>query len=250
MSIPIKSEKEIKKMQEGGKILAEVLETVITEAKPGISTYELDELAEKIIINHGAKPGFKGYQGFPNTLCTAIDKVIVHGIPSKNQILQEGDLFTVDCGVLYKGFYTDAARSKGIGKISKEKERLLKTANIALEKATNLAKPGTHINEIGKIIQTTVEEEGFHIIKDLTGHGVGRNLHEDPTILNFWEGNPGPILKEGMTIAIEPIFSAGTSEMKTANDGWTLVTDDNSSAIQVENTVLITQNGPEVLTKT
>lgn len=248
MPITIKSEEEIKIMREGGQILAEVLEKICKMAVAGISTLELDEFAENFIKGKGGKPGFKGYHGYPKTLCTAINEVIVHGIPKKDEILKEGDLLTIDCGVLYKGMYTDAARSLAIGQISKEKEHLLKTAEIALEKAINLAIPGIHLNEIGKTIQKTVEDAGFHIIYDLTGHGIGKALHEDPIILNYWEGNPGPILKPGMTLAIEPIFSAGTNKMKTLNDNWTIKTVDNSCAVQVENTVLITEEGNELLT--
>lgn len=247
MDIPIKTEEEIKLMRKSGKILAEVLEECLEVAKAGVSTLQIDEFAEKLIKQKGGKPAFKGYQGYPATVCTAIDEVIVHGIPQANQILKEGDLLTIDCGVIYEGMYTDAARSKGIGKISPEKERLIKTAKEALSKAIDLAKPGIHLGQISKTIQETVEEAGFHIIRDLTGHGIGKKLHEEPVVLNYWDGD-GPILKTGMTLAIEPIFSIGTSQMKTLNDKWTLVTIDNSTAVQEENTILITRDGAEILT--
>lgn len=249
MGISIKTEEEIQIMREGGKILAEALEATMEKATMGISTWELNEFAEKFIIDKGGKPAFKGYQGFPATLCTAINEVIVHGIPRKNEVLQEGDLFTADCGVIYKGLYTDAARSKGIGKISKEKEKLIETAKRALNKAIDIAIPGTHLGEISKIIQETIEKAGFKIIHDLTGHGIGRSLHEDPIILNYWDGSQGPILKPGMTLAIEPIFSIGTSDMTTLNDNWTIVTKDYSCSVQQENTILITKTGNEVLTE-
>lgn len=248
MSISIKSKEEIQIMRKGGQILAKVLEGLCSFAKKGMSTLELDEFAEKFIREHGASPGFKGYHSYPNTLCTAVNEVIVHGIPKKDEILKEGDLLTIDCGVLYGGMYTDAARSIGIGKISKEKERLITTARIALSRAIDIAKPGIHLNEIGKIIQKTVEKEGFYIIYDLTGHGIGKSLHEDPVILNYWDSNPGPILKPGMTLAIEPIFSAGTNKMTTLKDNWTIKTVDNSCAVQMENTILITQDGNDILT--
>ncbi len=248
MTISIKTENEIQIMKEGGQILAKVLEKLCEMASSGISTLELDEFAEKFIKEYGAKPGFKGYHGYPNTLCTAVNEVIVHGIPKKNEILKEGDLLTIDCGVLHKGMYTDAARSIAIGKVSKEKERLLHTAEIALSKAIDIAEPGVHLNEIGKIIQKTVEKEGFYIIYDLTGHGIGKSLHEDPIILNYWDGNQGPMLSPGMTLAIEPIFSAGTNKMTTLKDNWTIKTVDNSCAVQMENTILITQDGNEILT--
>ncbi len=249
MNIPIKSPEEIAKMRAGGKILAEVLERTMEKAVPGISTYELDRFAENIILERGGKPGFKGYQGFPATLCTAINEVIVHGIPKKNEFLKEGDLFTIDCGVIYEGLYTDAARSKLIGSCTQEKEKLISTAELALKRAKEKAVPGNHLNEISEIIGKTIEEAGFFVIKDLTGHGVGRCLHEPPIILNFPYKKSGPVLKPGMTLAIEPIFSAGTHNMITLNDKWTIVTDDGSASVQVEDTILITKNGCETLTK-
>jgi len=249
MAILIKNEQEIAKMRISGKILAEVLDACSKHAQIGMSTKELDTFAEKLILSKGAKPAFKGYHGFPATLCTAINDRIVHGIPRADEILQDGDLLTIDCGVTYEGMVTDAARSVGIGKISPEKSRLIKTANEALAKAIDLAKPGVHVGEIGKLIQETIEAEGFYVIYDLTGHGVGRKLHEDPIIANYFDGNKGPTLKEGMTIAIEPIFSSGTSKMKTLKDGWTIVTVDGSCAVQAENTILITKKGSEILTE-
>lgn len=249
MSIIIKSEQEIANIRISGKILAEVLAECCKFAKIGISTYELDQFAEKIIREKGGIPAFKGYHGFPATLCTSINERIVHSIPRKDEILKEGDLLTIDCGVIYDGMYTDAARSIGIGQISAEKEKLIATANQALNSAIDMIKPGIHVSEISKTIQKIVENAGFYVIYDLTGHGVGRKLHEDPVIANYFDGNKGPILKAGMTIAIEPIFSTGTNYLKTLSDGWTIVTIDGSPAVQAENTILITKNGNEVLTK-
>lgn len=249
MAISIKTDQEIDSMRKGGKILANVLEEICKRAIPGVSTYELDQFAENFILSNGGRPGFKGYNGFPASLCTARNEVIVHGIPRKDEFLQEGDIFTADCGVIYNGLYTDAARSLRIGKISSEKERLLDTAEKALYAAIDLVKPGIHVGEISKTIENIIKNAGFHVIHDLTGHGVGRKLHEEPVILNYWDGNLGPILKPGMTLAIEPIFSAGTSKMKTLSDNWTLVTDDNSPAVQMEHTILVTENGCEILTE-
>ena len=250
MAILIKTEREIELMRISGKILAEVLDACCKKAQIGVSTKELDQFAEDLIRKNGATPSFKGYHGFPATLCTSINERIVHGIPRADEILQDGDLLTIDCGVTYEGMVTDAARSIGIGKISDEKKRLIKVAYEALGKAIDLAKPGIHVGELGLAIQETIEAEGFHVIYDLTGHGVGRKLHEDPIIANYFDGNKGPTLKEGMTIAIEPIFSTGTSKMKTLKDGWTIVTIDGSMAVQAENTILITKIGNEVLTET
>lgn len=248
MRIIIKTEAEQNHMRKSGQILAEALDEVCKQAKAGISTWELDKIAEDLIRQRGGIPGFKGYHGFPATICSALNEIIVHGIPSKTQILKEGDLFTVDCGVIYKGMNSDAARSIGIGKISDEKSRLIKTANEALAKGTEMAKPGNHVGQISKAIAETIEKAGFKVIHNLTGHGIGHSLHEDPMILNYWDGRPGPILKPGMAIAIEPIFSVSTHEMITLKDNWTIVTDDGSCSVQAENTVLITQNGNEILT--
>ena len=248
MAISIKTDAEIKAMREGGKILAATLKEVCKMAKAGISTWELDQIAEKFILQHNGLPAFKGYNGFPATICTAVDEEVVHGIPRKNQILKDGDIFTVDCGVIFDGLYTDAARSIGIGEISKEKEKLLKVSKEALGKAIDIAKPGTRVNEIGKLIETVIKDAGFYVIHDLTGHGIGRELHEEPIVFNYEEKNAGTILKEGMTIAIEPIFAVSTGKIKQLNDNWTIVTMDGSPSVQEENTILITRNGNEVLT--
>ncbi|MFA6305354.1 MAG: type I methionyl aminopeptidase [Candidatus Gracilibacteria bacterium] len=248
MNIPIKTPEEIEIMRAGGKVLAQTLDEVLKYAKIGVSTYELDAVAENFIRSKGMFPGFKGFHGFPATLCTAINEVVVHGIPKKDEILKDGDLLTIDCGVLYKGFYTDAARSITIGNTSKEKIRLIKTAKMALDNAIMMAQPGNHVSELSIVIEETIKKAGFKVVKDLTGHGVGRGLHEEPTILNYWDGTKGPTLKPGMTIAIEPIFSISASEIITLKDNWTIITKDRSCAVQEENTILITENGNEILT--
>lgn len=248
MGISIKNAQEIENIRKSGKILGEALSETSKIAKAGMSTYDLDQFAEKLIIERGGIPAFKGYHGFPGTLCTSVNEEIVHTIPSKNRILKDGDLLTLDGGVIYKGMYSDAARSIGIGQISSEKERLIKVANEALSKAIDLVKPGIRLSEISKLIQKIVEGAGFHVIYDLSGHGIGKKLHEEPTVLNYWDGKAGPILQAGMCLAIEPIFSVGTNKMKTLKDGWTIVTVDGSTAVQAENTVLITQDGCEILT--
>lgn len=248
MQISIKTQEEIEYMRIGGKVLAQTLEEVIKYAKEGVSTGELDKIAEDFIRSKGMLPAFKGFQGFPGTLCTAINEVVVHGIPRNDEVLKDGDLLTIDCGVLYKDFYTDAARSIIIGTASKEKLRLIKTAKLALDRAIMMAQPGNHVSEISIVIEKTIEDAGFKVIHDLTGHGVGRGLHEEPTILNYWDGSKGPTLKPGMTIAIEPIFSVSASEIITLKDDWTIITKDRSCAVQEENTILITDSGNEILT--
>lgn len=249
MAIIIKTPEEIELMRQGGKILAEVLEETCKMAKPGISTLELDEFAEKFIRERGGIPSFKGYHGFPGTLCTCINEEIVHGIPKKDRLLKDGDLFTIDCGVTFGGMITDAARSIIVGETkSAEKELLIKTAYRALSEATDIIKPGIRVGEISKKIQEVVEKAGFHIIKDLTGHGVGRFLHESPTILNYFDGNLGSTIQPGMTLAIEPIFSTKTEFMRTLPDKWTIATKDNSCSVQAENTIAVTEKGCEILT--
>ncbi len=236
-------------MRHGGQILAEVLELVCSQAKPGISTLELDKIAEDYILSKNATPSFKGHHGYPRTICSAIDEVVVHGIPNQSQVLQIGDLFTVDCGVTYKGLITDAARSIAIGEVSNEKIRLLKTAKEALEKGIDAAQPGNHVGDISKAIETVIKKAGFKVIRDLTGHGVGHKLHEPPVVNNYFNGKMGEKLKPGMTIAIEPIFAVSSSSIITLDDKWTIITADGSCAVQEEETVLITEKGPEILTK-
>lgn len=248
MSIHIKTGAEIRAMREGGKILGTLLEELCLKSKVGISTYELDEYAEKYIRAHSAIPAFKGYQGFPASICASVNDEVVHGIPKKERILKNGDLLTIDCGVIYEELYTDAARSIGIGKVSEETKILIKTAKQALTEAIKMAKPGIKLNKIGEAIEKCIKKAGFHVIHELTGHGVGRSLHEDPIILNYKSDEHNQILSEGMTLAIEPIFSAGTSKIKTLSDKWTISTKDGSTAVQEENTILITQKSNEILT--
>ncbi len=248
MGIIIKNAKEIELMKKSGKILAETLELVCKNAKPGISTLELDKIAEDYIRSRNGIPAFKNYHGFPASICSAVNEIVVHGIPNNKQILKDGDLFTVDCGVIFEGMYSDAARSIGIGEVNNEKTRLIQTAHKALENGLKQAKPGNHLGEISKAIEDTIKNAGFHIIEDLTGHGIGHQLHEDPVVLNYWDGD-GPLLKDGMTLAVEPIFSSGTKKIKTLNDNWTIVTNDGSPSIQIEETILITKESHEILTK-
>jgi methionyl aminopeptidase len=248
MAIIIKTPEEIEIMRQGGKILSQTLKKVCKMAQPGVSTLELDQFAEEFIRSQGASPTFKGYHGFPNTLCTCLNEKVVHCIPSKNEILKEGDLFTVDCGVTYQGLCTDAARSIPIGQISTEKQLLIETANKALKTAISLIKPGLRLNKIGETIEEIAEKAGFHIIRELTGHGVGKSLHEDPVILNHADNSPSPTLKSGMTLAIEPIFAIGTSKIITLSDHWTIVTEDRSCSVQAENTILVTETSYEILT--
>jgi methionyl aminopeptidase len=248
LRITIKDKQEIQAMREGGKILGIVLHELGKMAAPGITTAQLDTKAEEIIADHGAVPSFRGYRGFPSALCTSINEQVVHGIPGP-YVLKEGDLLTIDAGVLYKEFHTDSAITVGIGRIDESIARFIATAEKALSKAIETVRPGIRVRNISGVIQDIVEKNGYSCIRDLVGHGIGKNLHEDPQIPNFRDGDPGPILQAGMTIAIEPIIAMGDFDVKILRDGWTFVTKDGSLAAQVEHTLAITEKGAEILTR-
>jgi methionyl aminopeptidase len=235
-------------MRHSGQILGLVLAEVSQIIKPGISTAAIDALAEKIILQHGAEATFKGYRGFPAATCISINEEVVHGIPG-SRIVNEGDLVTVDCGVTYQGLITDSAITAGAGKLSAERAKLLHTAQKALERAIETARPGIRCTELSKIIEKTVKKAGFGIVEELSGHGVGLELHEDPYVFNYYNGQPGPMLRPGMTLAIEPIITLGSAKTKTLADHWTIVTRDGQPAVQVEHTIAITEKGCEILTK-
>ncbi len=247
-NIPIKTPEEIEIMRKGGAILKETLDEMAKAVRPGISTYELDQLAEKIIRDHmGATPAFKGYRGFPATLCTSVNEEVVHGIPKKSVILREGDIIGVDCGVLYGGFYTDACRTFMIGDTAPEVRHFVESTKSALNKAVRVVRPGAHIGDISHVIQKTLENEGFAPVIECTGHGVGRNLHEPPDILNAGKKNTGPLIEAGMVLAIEPISSMGTGQVLTGDDNWTIITADRSLSAHFEHTVLVTEKGYEII---
>lgn len=238
----------MKLMKEAGRILGFVLSEIEKMIKPGITTLELDQYAEKTIKSMGGEPAFIGYNGFKHSVCACINDEVVHGIPGNRKIMA-GDLVTIDCGVNYQGFIADSAITVATEGASNEAKKLLNTAYKALEKAISIAKPGIRTSEFGKIIEKTVKKAGFNIVEDLSGHGIGTALHEDPYILNFDNGEQGPIMQAGMTFAIEPIITLGSNKTKTLQDGWTIVTKDGSLAVQVEHTIAITEKGAEILTK-
>lgn len=247
-NIVIKNTEEIALMRESGKILGLVLGQVEKFIKAGQTTAEINSFAEKIIRDHQAEPTFLGYRGFPAACCISINEEIVHGIPG-DRVVREGDLVTVDCGVTFKGMITDSAITVAVGKTNPQGLKLLKTAEKALQKAIETARTGIRVTEISKAIEKIVSKEGFGIVEDLTGHGVGTELHEDPYIFNFYTGEPGPMIRAGMTFAIEPIITLGSHKTKTLADKWTMVTKDGSLAVQVEHTIAITEKGVEILTK-
>jgi len=248
LKIFIKNPQEIKLMRESGAILGKILYEVEQMIKPGITTLEINQRVEELIKQFGVKSSFKGYGGFPANVCATINDEVVHGIPSKRK-LKEGDIITIDSGVIYKGFHSDSAIQVGVGKISAEAEKFLKTAQKALDKAIETARPGIRVGKISAIIEDTIKKEGYSAVKDLTGHGIGKNLHEDPPVPNFKDRDMGPILQEGMTIAIEPIINMGSDQVVLSKDKWTYTTKDGSLSTQVEHTIAITRKGHEILTK-
>ena len=250
MSVTIKSEHEIELMREAGRLLAIMHEELQKEIKPGMSTWDINHMADTIIRDFGCVPNFLNYNGYPATICTSVNDEVVHGIPSKKRILQDGDIISLDCGLIYKGYHSDAARTWGVGEISKEAQRLIDVTKQSFFEGIKFAKEGNHLYEISKAIQDYAEGFGYSIVRDLVGHGIGTHLHEDPQIPNFRQRRRGIKLVPGMTLAIEPMINAGTWEVSWLDDDWTVVTDDGSLSAHYENTVLITDGEPEILTLT
>lgn len=248
MSIIIKTPEEITIMREAGKILHDILEELKGLAKVGITTKDLDQHAEKLMQKHGVIASFKDYKGFPATLCTSVNEEVVHTIPN-NRKLEDGDILTIDCGVFHKGFHSDSAITILIGNVDEKVKEFCFVVKKALTEAISKVKPGVQLNIIGDTIQKIIEEKhGYSVIKELTGHGIGRQLHEDPFVLNYKDISKGPVLEQGMTIAIEPIVAMGSGEIITLDDNWTIVTADKMPACQWEHTVAVTNSGVEVLT--
>ncbi len=246
--ITIKTPEEIKIIAESGKILADAIREIEKMAKPGITTRELDRTAEAFILSKGAKPAFKGYEGFPYALCVSVNENIVHGFPS-GYVLKDGDLLKLDLGVLYKGFNTDMAITVAVGNVSFEARRLMNVTKKSLRLGIKKAKIGNTIGDIGNTVQRFVEDQGFDVIRDLCGHGIGKSVHEDPKIPNFGKRGGGEKLVEGMVICIEPMVSAGDYNLKKSGDGYGYATADNSLSAHFEHTIAITSRGPRILTE-
>lgn len=246
--ITIKNAKEIEIMAEAGKILAEVLEKIAKLAKPGITTLELNNIAEKLILEKGAKPAFKGYEGFPYALCASINEEIVHGLPSK-RVLKEGDVAGLDLGVLYKGYNSDMAITVAVGEVSFEAKRLIDVTKKSLKIGIKEVKPGKTIGDIAGAIQKYVESQGFGIVRELCGHGIGKEIHEDPKIPNYGKRGTGPELLEGMVICIEPMVTMGDWHLEKSEDGFGYRTKDKSLTAHFEHTIAVTKNGCRVLTE-
>jgi len=246
--IILKSRHEIEKMKISNRIVVEVLEEIKKKIRVGVTTIELDRLAESVILKKGGTPAFKGYRGYPNSLCISINEQVVHGIPS-NRRLKDGDLVSIDLGVYHDGYYGDAAITVGAGEITSEAKRLLDATQKALYIGIEKAMAGNHLSDISNAVQMYVEGEGFSVVRAFVGHGIGTSLHEEPQVPNFGEAGKGPLLKSGMVLAIEPMVNAGVSDVEVLEDDWTVVTADGSLSAHFEHTVAVTDNGVEILTK-
>ncbi len=247
--IQLKSAREIEIMAQGGKILAATVDLLKRSVKPGMSTADLDRIAEDFIRSHeGATPAFKGLYGFPGSVCTSINNEIVHGIPSKRRILEEGDLVSIDVGVGYKGYFTDSAVTVPVGKVDAVSEQLLAVTQESLAAGIDAARLGNHIGDIGAAVQAVVERAGFSVVRDLVGHGIGTEFHEEPQVPNYGKPKRREKLVPGLTIAIEPMVNAGSPATRTLSDRWTIVTVDGSRSAHFEHTIAITEDGPRVLT--
>ena len=245
--VTIKSEREIELMREAGRILAKVHEELGRTLVPGMSTKEIDRMCEDMIRSHGCVPSFLNYQGFPASVCISINDEVVHCIPDKHRYLEEGDIVSLDTGVIWKGYQSDAARTHMIGEVSGEARKLVEVTQQSFFEGIQYAKAGNHLNDISKAIQEYAESFGFGVVRDLVGHGIGTEMHEAPEIPNFAQRRKGIRLAAGMTLAIEPMITAGRYDVVWEDDGWTVVTEDGSLASHYENTILITDGEPEIL---
>lgn len=247
MAVSVKSQREIEIMKEAGKILGTVLNELCKEIKPGMSTHRVDQLGEEMIRSYGCVPSFLGYGGFPASICVSVNEEVVHGIPSKKRILKEGDIVSLDAGVIHKGYHSDAARTVGVGEIGPEAAKLIEVTKQSFFEGIKYAKEGCHLHDISNAIAAYNEGFGYGVVRDLVGHGIGAKLHEDPQIPNFHQDRRGMKLYEGMTLAIEPMVAAGGYAVNFLDDDWTVVTADRSLAAHYENTVLVTKDGPVIL---
>ena len=247
MAVSIKSEKEIELMREAGRILNKTHEELAKALKPGMSTWDIDKLGDEIIRSYGCIPSFKNYEGYPGSICVSINDEVVHGLPNKKHIIREGDIVSLDAGVIYKGYHSDAARTHAIGEVDEQAKKLIQVTKQSFFEGIKYAKPGYHLKDIGKAIQKYVEANGFSVVRDLCGHGIGSHLHEDPEVLNFATLKRGIKLAPGMTLAIEPMVNEGSYEVFWMDNDWTVVTADGKRSAHYENTVLITKSEPEIL---
>ena len=248
MSITIKSSREIELMTEAGRILEIVHDEMKKALKPGMTTHDIDALGEEVIRSYGCEPSFLNYNGYPASICVSVNDEVVHGIPSKKRVIQEGDIVSLDAGVIYKGYHSDAARTHAVGEISPEAKKLIEVTEQSFFEGLKYAKEGNYLFDISGAIGRYAENFGYGVVRELCGHGIGTNLHEDPNIPNFPMLRRGPKLKAGMTLAIEPMINMGTEQVRWLDDEWTVVTADGKLSAHYENTVLITTGEPILLT--
>jgi len=235
-------------MRAAGRLVGEVLTALAAAVEPGVSTQDLDAIAERMIVGAGATPAFKGYHGYPATICSSINEEVIHGIPSQQRALQDGDIISIDVGASLDGYYGDSAITVPVGRISDEAATLLRVTEDALYKAIDVVKPGGRVSDIGHAVQQHVEAHGFSVVREFVGHGIGQRMHEDPQVPNYGEAGRGPRLAEGMVLAIEPMVNAGKPAVKVLGDGWTAVTKDRSLSAHFEHTVAVTADGAWILT--
>jgi methionyl aminopeptidase len=247
--IQLKSKAELELMRDAGLVAAEILEAMCAAAKPGVSTWDLDVIARKAIDKHKVVSAFLGYHGYPAVVCTSINAVVVHGIPRKNEVLADGDIIGIDFGIYKHGFCADTARTVMIGSVSPEKQKLVAAAKEALDSAIALCTIGNRLGDVGHAVQSYAESRGYSVVTQFVGHGIGRQMHEDPQVPNFGEAGTGKRMKTGLVIAVEPMVNAGTPELEVLDDNWTAVTKDRSMSAHFEHTIAITDQGPWVLTK-
>ena len=247
MAVTIKSPREIELMREAGRILAKTHEELAKNLRPGMSTWDIDHMGEEIIRSYGCIPSFKNYNGYPASICVSVNDEVVHGIPHKEHFLDEGDIVSLDAGVIYKGYHSDAARTYGIGEIDDDAKKLIEVTRQSFFEGIKFAKAGNHLNDISAAIQKYAESFGFGVVRDLVGHGIGTHLHEDPEVPNFARKRKGILLQPGMTLAIEPMITEGSYEVVWLDDDWTVMTEDGGWAAHYENTILITEGEPEIL---
>ncbi|MFL0266487.1 type I methionyl aminopeptidase [Candidatus Clostridium radicumherbarum] len=245
--IIIKNDLEIEYMRNAGRLVGETLARLEQVIKPGITTAEIDRIAEEFIVSHNAKPSFKGYHGFPASICASVNEEVVHGFPS-GRVLEEGDIISIDCGAILNGYQGDAARTIPVGKVSAEAEKLIQVTKDSFFKAVEKAYVGNRLTDISAAVQNYVESYGYSVVRDFVGHGIGRDMHEDPEVPNFGRPGRGPKLVHGMVLAIEPMVNIGNYDVKVQANDWTVVTADGSLSAHYENTVAILKNGPEILT--
>ncbi len=247
MQIPIKSEKDLEMLRKSGRILAKVLKKMQAAVKPGVSTAQINQIAEELIYRENAISAFKGYRGFPANICASINEEVIHGIPGDRE-LKEGDIISLDLGINYEGYFSDAALTLPVGSINPQKRKLIEVAKKALELGIKQARAENYLSDISHNIQNYVEKNGFSVIREFVGHGIGVSLHEEPEIPNFGRPHQGPVIRNGMVFAIEPMVNMGTWEVRILENGWTAVSKDGLPSAHFEHTVAITENGPEILT--